>query len=281
MTTPTSAAAGSGKGRQVPPQFTGFVPFVQQWLLPTISVRLAEANREQTYTWCVQWWAHRPVAVRFAHLHTAFEAMRRSKTGSSLTSLLLTHLDPHLHTILDAANGPLHRCTRAHHQPTPSLSMDPIPEGWFDIKPAAERAPQRQFTHFSLFVQDWLLPVIAVRIAANNREGQYTWCRQWWRHQGMCIRMAGLHACFEAAVTAEDKMAMSGLFTRYIDPTMRYLLDAANGPLHRCTPELHIDAPGLPWAPVPANWFNLPGETIPPALLGFGSDFRALSGDLP
>ena len=72
---------------------------------------------------------------------------------------------------------------------------------------------------------------------------------------------------------------MSSLFVRHIDPHMRHILDAANGPLHRCTPDLHIDSPGLDWAPVPANWFNIPGETVPISMLGFGPDFRALAGD--
>ncbi|MFF0546610.1 MULTISPECIES: DUF4913 domain-containing protein [Nocardia] len=276
MTSPTPAAG------PMPPQFVHFTDFASRWMLPTISVRLAEANRENTFTWCSRWWAHRPVAVRVAHLHTAFEAMRRAKAGSSLSTFLLTHFDPHVNLILDAANGPLHRCTRNHHQATPSLPFDPVPPGWFGTTSTTtttvdDDKPAKKFGHYSEFVQRWLLPVVSVKIAANNREGQYTWCRQWWRHQSVAIRFAGLHACFEAAVNAEDKQAMSALFVRHIDPQVRYILDAANGPLHRCTPDRHIDSPGLGGEPVPSNWFGIAGSSTPVHQLGFGPDFRAFT----
>ncbi|MEV0768527.1 DUF4913 domain-containing protein [Nocardia salmonicida] len=279
----TNPAPTANKNPPIPPQFSHFTQFAQNWMLPTISVRLAEANRENTYTWCSRWWAHRPVAVRIAHLHTAFEAMRRSKAGSGLNTFLLSHFDPHVYEILDAANGPLHRCTRTHHQPTPSLSFDPVPPDWFGTKPANDGGgdkPSKKFVTYSDFVQGWLLPVTSVKIAANNREGQYTWCRQWWRHQGVAIRFAGLHACFEAAVRAEDKMAMSALFVRHIGPQIRHILDAANGPLHRCTPDRHIDSPGLVAQRVPANWFGTPGTSTPVEYLGFGPDFRTLTPEI-
>ncbi|MGW5922158.1 DUF4913 domain-containing protein [Nocardia fluminea] len=274
--TPTATTAS------IPPQFGDFTDFAQRWMLPTISVRLAQANRENTFTWCARWWDHRPVAVRIAHLHSAFEAMRRSKAGSSLNTFFLSHLDPHVNLILDAANGPLHRCTRTHHQATPSLPFDRVPYGWFGTPSTVvdgDEKPAKKFDHYSDFVEGWLLPVTSVKIAANNREGQYTWCRQWWRHQAVAIRFAGLHACFEAAVKAEDKMAMSALFVRHIDPQLRYVLDAANGPLHRCTPDTHIDAPGLEGERVPANWFSAPGSTLPVEYLGFGPDFRAFAAE--
>ncbi len=286
MTTPAHPAAGANPTTATPPQFAHFTDFVTGWMLPTLSLRLAEANRENTYTWCSRWWAHRPAAVRIAHLHTAFEAMRRSKVGSALNTFLLSHLDNHVHHLLDAANGPLHRCTRAHHQSTPSLPFDPVPVGWFGTRPAGEPddgKPAKKFGHYSEFVEQWLLPVTSVKIAANNREGQYTWCRQWWRHQPVAVRFSGLHACFEAAVKAEDKMAMSTLFVSHIDPQMRYILEAANGPLHRCTPEVHVDSPGLSAVRAPQDWFGPPGTTLPVEHLGFGPDFRqfAETGEQP
>ncbi len=69
MTAPSGsgAAASTGKAPK-PPQYRHFTDFVTTWLLPTINVRLAEANRENTYTWCERWWAHRAVAVRFGAL---------------------------------------------------------------------------------------------------------------------------------------------------------------------------------------------------------------------
>ncbi|MEV6140498.1 DUF4913 domain-containing protein [Nocardia sp. NPDC051990] len=283
-----SAPTTSGKKAPMPPAYRHFAEFTERWLLPTINVRLAEAARENTYTWCGKWWAHRSVAVRFAHLHSAFEAQRRARTGNSLSTFLLSHVDPHMRYILDAANGPLHRCTRNTHLPTPSPPFEPVPAGWFasannspgsgpESDKQQAKGPPPRFAHYSLFVQNWLLPVTAVRITGSNREGQYSWCRQWWRHQAVAVRFAGLHSVFEAALHAEDKSAMSGLFVRHVDPHMRYILDAANGPLHRCTLDQHVDIPGLPAEPIPAAWFGAPGAKTAVEHLGFGPDFRAFA----
>jgi len=278
---PSLSASGAPAPRApIPPKYGDFVSFAEKWLFPFVTVRLAEANREQTWTWCTQWWRHRPVAVRIAHLHNAFEATRRSRSGSAVSTYLLSHIDAHCRAILDAANGPLHRCTRAKHVALPSLPSDPVPQGWFGPRPqpaAAQKKNPSRFTHYGDFTEQWLLPVIAVRISGNNREGQYTWCRQWWAHHGVAVRFAALHAVFEAARLADDKTAMSTLFVSHIDPHMRHILDAASGPLHRCTPERHIPHPGLPTSSVPGNWFGVPGASTPVEELGFGPDFRALN----
>ncbi|WP_338760803.1 DUF4913 domain-containing protein [Nocardia vulneris] len=289
----TAASAGGTPRQSTAPSFVHFTDFADQWLLPFVNVRLAEANREQTYTWCRHWWEHRAVAVRIAHLHSAFEAQRRSRSATSLSTFLLSHLDPHFRWILDAANGPLYRCTRTNHVSTPALPFDPVPDGWFGPAPApapvvasvsADDKQQKKppvFRHYRDFVQDWLLPVTSVRVAANNREGQYSWCRQWWRHRGVAIRFAATHRVFEAAVRAEDPSAMSTLFVRHIDPHLREVLDAAKGPLHRCTPEAHVECPGLPTAPIPTAWFGPHGARTRAHRLGFGPDFRALGQGLP
>lgn len=285
MTIPSAAgahSAGATSKKPIPPAFPDFVTFANRWLFPFQTVRLAEANREQTYTWCAQWWRHRPVSVRIAHLHTAFEVSRRSQSGSAISAFILGHIDAHTRVILDAANGPLHRCTRTKHIALHPLSADPVPPGWFGkprpVKPIANQKAKKppRFAHYSDFVNNWLLPVTAVRVAANHREGQYTWCRQWWAHHGVAVRFAAIHAVFEAARTAEDKTAMSTLFVAHIDPHMRSILDAAQGPLHRCTPERHVPQPGLPAVEPPAGWF-VP-STIGGASeeLGFGPDFRLL-----
>lgn len=285
-----SQSATAAKKPPQPPQFRHFTDFAEKWLLPTISVRLAESNRENTYTWCRRWWAHRAVAVRVAHLHSAFETQRRAATGTSLSTYLTSHVDPHFKVILDAANGPLHRCTRSTHVAAPSLPFDPVPPSWgqhaLTRRTAREatnqpdkKPPPPRYSHYSEFVQQWLLPVTSVRIAANSREGQYTWCRQWWRHQAVAVRFAGLHAGFEAARNTDDPSAMSTLFVRHIDPHLRLILDAANGPLYRCTPDQHVDTPGLPSAATPAAWFGAPGARTPVEHLGFGPDFRALNDE--
>ncbi|KZM70433.1 DUF4913 domain-containing protein [Nocardia terpenica] len=277
MTGPATAGSG-GKKQPIPPAYPNFVEFGEKWLFPFVNVRLAEAGREQTDTWCVDWWRHRAVAVRIAHLHRAFEAVRR-RSGSAVSTYLLSHIDAHMRWILDAANGPLHRCTRTTHVAVPALSSAPIPPGWFGPAATAtpkpgEETPKRRFGHYSQFVTDWLLPVTAVRISGHQREGQYTWCRRWWDHHGVCIRFATVHAVFEAALQADDLTAMSTLFVAHIDPHMRVILDAARGPLHRCTPDRHIPLPGLPTSTVAPNWFGI--ANVPVDELGFGPDFRAL-----
>ncbi|WP_063001519.1 DUF4913 domain-containing protein [Nocardia mikamii] len=260
------------------PAYSDFVTFAEQWLFPFVTVRLAEANREHTWTWCSQWWRHRAVSVRIAHLHRGFEAMRADKNAAGLSTFILHHVDPHFGVILDAANGPLHRCTRTKHVALPSLSCEPVPPGWF--KPPGKSDTESgntkpyRFGHYADFVEQWLLPVTAVRIAANHREDQYTWCRRWWDHRSVAVRLAALHVVFEAARVAEDGSAMSTLFVSHIDPHFRYILDAANGPLHRCTPDHHTPETGLPTADVPANWFTTLGNTAPTDDLGFGPDFR-------
>lgn len=73
---------------------------------------------------------------------------------------------------------------------------------------------------------------------------------------------------------------MSTLFVRHIDPHMRAILDAANGPLHRCTPQRHVDLPGLPSDPIPPNWHDTAGTNTRVERLGFGPDFRAIGAAL-
>ncbi|WP_458688804.1 DUF4913 domain-containing protein [Nocardia tengchongensis] len=95
-------------------------------------------------------------------------------------------------------------------------------------------------------------------------------------HRGDSVRFAALHAVFEAARVTEDGTAMSTLFVSHIDPHLRVILDAAQGPLHRCTPDRHVPQPGLPATPVPVGWFDTMGRSPAIEDLGFGPDFRLL-----
>lgn len=277
-TAPATAAAPPA------PRFTDFVSFAEIWLLPVVTVRLAENRRENTHTWCTRWWSHRAVAVRIAHLHRGFEAARLRGT---ISQYMLSHVDTHLRVILDAANGPLHACTRARHVALASLPFDPVPLGWYGPEIGKRRTPTPEegedetppprFDAFYDFVEQWLLPVTSVRLVGKNREQTYTWCRQWWRHRGVSLRFAALHAMFEASRISDDGLAMSSLFVSHIDPHMRHILDAANGPLHRCTPDQHVELTGLPSEPPPPAWFGLPGTESPVEDLGFGPDFRSMN----
>ncbi|MFE9328253.1 DUF4913 domain-containing protein [Nocardia sp. NPDC052278] len=276
--------SGKQRGKQPPPppRYPNFVTFAESWLLPVITLRMAEANREGTNTWCTSWWKHRAVSVRIAHLHPAFEAARARTDGAAISSYLLQHVDPHFRVILDAAHGPLHRCTRTKHVALPSLPFDSVPPGWFGLATASQshssedpdEPPALRYTSFVDFVEQWLLPVISVRLAGANREGNLTWCRQWWRHRAVAVRFAALHATFEAARRSEDGSAMSSLFVHHIDPQFRVILDAANGPLYRCSPTEHSDVPSLPFSTVPRAWFGLLGIPVPVEDAGFGPDFR-------
>ncbi|WP_433206707.1 DUF4913 domain-containing protein [Nocardia sp. CA-107356] len=280
---------GKQKRTPPPPKYRDFVTFAQAWLLPVVNVRLAEGNREGTYTWCPLWWSHRAVSVRIAHLHPAFETSRARSDGGAVSSYLLHHVDAHFRVIMDAANGPLHRCTRTKHVAVPSLTAEPVPPGWFGLatptpppprSPSGEdsaQPPPLRFTSFVDFVEQWLLPVTCFRLAGKNREGNLTWCRQWWRHRAVAVRFAALHAVFEAARRSDDGTAMSSLFINHIDPQMRMILDAANGPLYRCSPEHHNDIAALSFRAVPEGWFGMPGDEIPVEEAGFGPDFRMLS----
>ncbi|MEU1550822.1 hypothetical protein [Nocardia sp. NPDC005745] len=66
-------------------------------------------------------------------------------------------------------------------------------------------------------------------------------------------------------------------FVGHIDPHLRVILDAANGPLHRCTPEHHTDSPGLSFTDVPLDWFAPVGSVAAVEDAGFVPDFRILN----
>ncbi|WP_141548133.1 DUF4913 domain-containing protein, partial [Nocardia farcinica] len=40
--------------------------------------------------------------------------------------------------------------------------------------------------------------------AGNGRDGNYTWCPQWWRHHGPSVRLALIHRAFEVARRSDD-----------------------------------------------------------------------------
>ncbi|MFE3056963.1 DUF4913 domain-containing protein [Nocardia sp. NPDC059239] len=120
-----------------------------------------------------------------------------------------------------------------------------MPVGWFGQPRTPPKGgpdsdghqpPPPRFAHYADFVHQWLLPVTAVRTAANHCEGHYTWCRQWWAHHGLGVRFAAVHAAFEAARRSDDDTAMSTLFVAHIDPPPTGDPRRRRGPLHRWTP---------------------------------------------
>ncbi len=130
--TPAAAPTGNeGDVVEQPLEFDHYVDFAEQWLFPNTAVRIAGTNREGTYSWCPQWWRHRPVVVRIAALHDAFETAVASTDGSAMSNFLVHHVDPTVRALLDAVNGPMHRCTLDQHSNVSSLPSTPVPPGWF------------------------------------------------------------------------------------------------------------------------------------------------------
>lgn len=279
----SSPQPGARTATPRPPHYATMEEFAVKWLLPFMTVRLGEANREGTLTWCPKWWTHSAVGVRVAHLHRAFEAARVGEFGLTLSSYLLDHVDPHMAWIMDGSNGPLHRCKRTQHRILPSLPFEPCPPDKFPVKAARKAStvggkpvPAVRYRSSVEFVEHWLLPVTSVRITGNNREGTYSWCPRWWDHRPVVNRFVALHRLFETARVSDNRASMSGLFVNHIDKHMRQILDAANGPFFRCTATSHDPGAGLPFTAVPLGWFTIPGVEIPVEELGFGPDFRGM-----
>ncbi|WP_067666040.1 DUF4913 domain-containing protein [Nocardia miyunensis] len=130
--------------------------------------------------------------------------------------------------------------------------------------PAETPPPPPEFGHFSDWVERWLTQVVSRRLLTGNREGTYSWCAQWWRHTEVCFRLAALHQGWEEA-RAKGGSAMSGWCVYHLDPQLRVLLDAANGPMWRCTAEHHVGEQTLPSEPVPPAWFTIDDPPNAPA----------------
>ncbi|MCX4098420.1 DUF4913 domain-containing protein [Nocardia sp. alder85J] len=130
---------------------------------------------------------------------------------------------------------------------------------------APDEPPPPEFEVFHDWVQEWLTQVVSRRLLTGNREGTYTWCAQWWRHTEVCFRLAAMHQGWEEA-RVKGGSAMSSWCVYHLDPQLRVLLDAANGPLWRCIPDHHVSEQTLPTEPVPAGWFDIHDDSPDPAL---------------
>ncbi|WP_433600357.1 DUF4913 domain-containing protein [Nocardia sp. CA-135953] len=242
----------------------------ESWLVPQIARKLSSGNREGTFTFCAQWWLHTEVSCRMAFLHSAWEASRLSKDGSAMSAWFLHHLDPHLRVVMDAASGPMWRCTPDRHVAIPTLPFQTVPDGSFPPTPTTSVADAHYRFHY-LWFEDWLAPRVARKLSSGNREGTSTFCAQWWLHTEVACRMAFLHSAWEASRLSKDGSAMSAWFLHHLDPHLRVMMDAASGPMWRCTPDRHVAIPTLPARRIPLGWFatpHLPTDT------GFGPDFR-------
>src|SRR5690606_39638883 len=77
--------------------------------------------------------------------------------------------------------------------------------------------------------------------APHHRYGHYPAGRQWARPHAVVPRLSALHTPTAASLTSPCLASRRALFIPHIDPHMNYILDAATGPLHRCTPTRHLD----------------------------------------
>ncbi|MBJ8342894.1 DUF4913 domain-containing protein [Antrihabitans sp. YC3-6] len=146
--------------------------------------------------------------------------------------------------------------------------------------PASEKVEKEPepdvFADVGEFVEHWLAPVLAGKLLGGGR-GR-TWCRQWWRHREVSVRLHALWRGWEGARRSEEPLAMSSWWVQHTDPHLRALCDGEAGPMWRCTPEAHVDIPAYPTIPVPAGWFDADhNDEQPPADGGRGPDFRTIT----
>lgn len=130
MSGPNGKGAPAG-GEAQTPYFRNVGDFVDHWLLPTLTGKLAAAGGSGSRVWCAQWWRHLPVAIRLTALWRSWEAARASGAPDAMSPWWLHHADPHLRMLCDGDNGPMYRCGSRHHD-LPPYPSTPVPPGWFD-----------------------------------------------------------------------------------------------------------------------------------------------------
>lgn len=105
------------------------------------------------------------------------------------------------------------------------------------------------------FVGEYLADLFHRRYAANERESEFQWCAQWWRHPEAVSRLDALWLAWEQ-MRLEGGTAMSAWWRDYADPTMRALFQS-NGTFEGCTPDRHAPkGRALPVVQPPAGLFD-------------------------
>lgn len=84
-------------------------------------------------TWCAQWWAHAPVAVRLHALWQAWETARHHKDPGAMAGWWVRLAEPMLRVICSGETGPMRLCSVREHYPVESLRVVPAPVGWFSL----------------------------------------------------------------------------------------------------------------------------------------------------
>jgi hypothetical protein len=91
------------------------------------------------------------------------------------------------------------------------------------------------------------------------------WCRQWWNHQSVMMRMTALWQGYEVAY-AEGGGAVSTWMLDHADRHFDRIM-AEGGPLSECRSDHGNQMVRYPTDPLPEG-LNLDATTVPPALLG-------------
>jgi Domain of unknown function (DUF4913) len=116
------------------------------------------------------------------------------------------------------------------------------------------------FPHVEMWVTEHLSPIIQRRLG-----GRLTWCPRWWAHAEAISRLIALWRAWEKA-RLEGPVAMSDWWLNHLDPHLRILLSATEGPFADCGPDGHVDLAPLPSEPAPdGHWQGSPS---------FGEEFR-------
>lgn len=116
------------------------------------------------------------------------------------------------------------------------------------------------YPHLEIWVNDHLSPIVQRRLGNG-----LTWCPRWWAHAEAISRLTTLWRAWEKT-RLEGPIAMSGWWLEHVDPHLRVLLSATEGPFAACGPDGHVDLPPLPSEPAPEGyWEGMPS---------FGEGFR-------
>ncbi|MGW4356870.1 DUF4913 domain-containing protein [Nocardia sp. NPDC004582] len=107
------------------------------------------------------------------------------------------------------------------------------------------------YNNVTEWVEDWLVQSVAFKQQGGGKGKIF--CKQWWRHKPVVVR---LHALWREWERANREDTMSSWWAYHADAAIRALCDGETGPMWRCTTDSHIDVRSLEVTPVPPGWFG-------------------------
>lgn len=115
--------------------------------------------------------------------------------------------------------------------------------------PDGKKGPPPVFTDVASWVQGWLAPTVSFQITGDGRG--LVWCRQWWLHKPVAVRLQHLWLAWEQARRSDT---MSEWWVSHADPHLRELCDGETGPMRRCSEHRHVPTRSLLVTPAPDGW---------------------------